>query len=138
MSVLLPTGRFSPHFTMRELVCECCGKYNPLNMVYLVEALEALRTAYGPIPLICGHRCEAHNSRIGGQRDSLHLYSLAVDIRVGYDSDRYRLVKHLQMMGWSGIGVGSGMVHADRRHKIFPLAKSVMWSYPLPAGKLVS
>jgi hypothetical protein len=56
---------------------------------------------------------------------------LAADIRVGRDSDRYRLVQVLLVHNWYGIGVGNGLVHADRRQRMPLPQPRVMWAYPL-------
>lgn len=71
--------RVSPHFTLREFQCRCCGAVmlSPL----LLEKLEALRAALGcPVVLTSGYRCRTHNSRVGGAVRSLHMRGMAADI----------------------------------------------------------
>lgn len=71
--------RVSPHFSLREFQCRCCGAV--MLSALLLEKLEALRTALGrPVVLTSGYRCRAHNSRVGGAPSSLHMRGMAADI----------------------------------------------------------
>jgi len=82
--------KISDHFNLKEFECRgknCCGgavKVHPR----LVEGLEKLRfVLQGKYPkkrilivINCGYRCRKHNSRIGGSKESEHIYGLAADI----------------------------------------------------------
>ena len=73
--------RLSPHFSLKEFECPCC-KCVRLDEKLLAK-LEALRVLWGKsIVITSGYRCERHNRKIGGARNSLHMKGKAVDIKV--------------------------------------------------------
>jgi uncharacterized protein YcbK (DUF882 family) len=85
-----PLDQVTPHFRLAEFNCpdgtpvpsaahagvkKLCERY-----------LEPMRDTFGKATVISGFRTKAHNARIGGPPDSIHLYALnpnqvAVDIR---------------------------------------------------------
>jgi len=130
IATLYKPGFISDHFTVAEIACRCCGSYNRAAAHVLCQELEKVRLVSGPIVIISGHRCLASNTRIGGAKQSLHMQTMAVDIQVMADSQRFRLVQQFVQCGWLGIGVGNRMVHADLRHMVFLNPPAVMWAYP--------
>jgi hypothetical protein len=69
----------SPHFSLREFECRCCGCVKLSGR--LVRMLEELRAALGrPLVITSGYRCERHNAAVGGARRSLHLMGRAADM----------------------------------------------------------
>jgi hypothetical protein len=133
MSVLLPAGQITPHFSVAEMSCPCCGFIVLDNARHVCEELERVRIMCGPLQILSASRCLKYNVHVGGQINSYHLNSLAADIGVGRDADRYRLVQVLLVLNWFGIGVGNAMVHADRRQRVLLPQARVMWAYPLGA-----
>ncbi len=125
MTARLIGGMLSAHFSVGEFACPCCGFIDTANAMKLCLKLEEVRSAYGPMVIGSGSRCLKHNRVRGGVRDSAHLYSLAADVLVGRDSDRFRLVSILLNQGWSRIGVGPTFVHAD----MLLTPGYVMWTY---------
>ena len=121
------SSNITPHFSKAEMACQDCGLYYPDNMLKLCEWLELLRQDYGPMLVISGHRCPARNVRLGGASSSQHLVSLAADILVNRDSDRFKLVKLGLVRGAHGVGIGRSIVHFDLR----TTAINVMWTYPV-------
>ena len=75
----------------------------------LLNRLDALRRATGPVHIVSGYRDPDHNRRVGGASSSQHLYGTASDIgAVPVDIARD--------CGFSGIGIGdNGAVHVDVR-----------------------
>ena len=81
----------SAHFADWELACrgrDCCGRVNRCQQE-LVDALEDFRSAVSaargketPVIVTSAYRCDEHNRRIGGAKDSMHVQGLAADIRV--------------------------------------------------------
>jgi len=121
----------TPHFSEAEMACPCCGWFDPTYVRLLCARLESLRELVGPLTILSGSRCRAHNSERGGARDSMHLLSLAADIQCGIDSMRYRIVNMLQVQDWGGIGVNVAYVHADLRRFHNGGLPSVLWAYPV-------
>lgn len=86
--------RLSPHFTLKELTRSAAAvKYEIENVPSLEEiarlralcenVLEPLRRRFGVIRITSGFRTQQLNERIGGARNSQHLYGEAADIYVG-------------------------------------------------------
>jgi len=80
--------------------------------------LEELRRAIGNRPIIInsGYRCPTHNKKVGGAKNSQHLYGKAADIRVNGMNPR-TLEKYADTVFANG-GVGMGgqnFVHVDTR-----------------------
>lgn len=104
------------HFKVREFACKHCEEIK-IDINLLVK-LEELRRAIGNKPIIInsGYRCKTHNTRVGGAKNSQHLYGKAVDIRVNGMSPR-TLEKFADTVFSNG-GVGMGgqnIVHVDTR-----------------------
>lgn len=61
-----------PFFTSKELACPCCGM---IQMdINFAAALSFLRSKWGkPLTVNSVCRCPAHNARVKGHPDSLHL-----------------------------------------------------------------
>ena len=96
-------------------------------MVKLCKAyLEPMRTKFGPCFVLSGYRHTLYNARIGGARQSQHIYedgieSVAADLRFakGNPTQWAAELKRLRTKagGKGGIGtyVRSGFVHCDNR-----------------------
>ena len=126
MTATLTAGHITPHFSVEEVACRCCGTYNAEHALELCSRLEKVRAVYGPMPVSSGCRCREHNLHEGGAWNSFHITTEAADIYVNRDSDRFKIVRLFIQEGFRGIGVGRGLVHADIRTGGVP----VMWTYP--------
>lgn len=74
------TKNFSP----KEFICDCGGKYctgYPTYMKdYQLANLQAIRNHWNrPMTITSGLRCRTRNARVGGIRNSLHLFGEATD-----------------------------------------------------------
>ena len=114
--------RLTEHFTSEEFACHCgCGADHVLPS--LIDALEDLRLAVGerPIKIISGVRCVAHNSKVGGTCNSMHLIGRAADIRVADYSlaDLYRSATTVREIFHGGIGIYplENFLHVDTRQR---------------------
>lgn len=76
----------SKNFKEEEFICKC-GKCKevPVHMkeslIYLCQQLEKIRFFTGPIIINSGVRCQAHNKKVGGVKNSQHILGNAADIR---------------------------------------------------------
>lgn len=70
----------TPHFRVKEFACQ---DGSPICLVHpsLAKTLEAIRNAIGaPIIINSGYRTVAHNRKVGGAGNSMHMYGVAADI----------------------------------------------------------
>lgn len=97
--------QLSAHFNQREFG----GAVEP----HLIEHLERLRTICGnrPLRIVSGLRTPEHNARVGGAKNSQHLYGRAADIPSGYAT-----LGQARQAGFTGIGTSGGWAtHVDVR-----------------------
>jgi len=82
MQTIKKYGQITTNFWRSEFACRCgCG----LDTIdeRLVHRLQVLRDYINkPITVLSGCRCEVHNDKVGGTRDSYHLKGLACDFTV--------------------------------------------------------
>ena len=103
-SASLNDVRVSPHFTLREFQCRCCGCVK-LD-ARLLAALEELRAVWGrPLVITSGYRCPARNAVIGGAPRSLHMAGRAADVHVPF-SEQADFQKCARTIGCTEIIVG--------------------------------
>ena len=112
--------RVTEHFLYSELTCSCCDgiKLSPLFIQHM-KRLESLRVKAGfRITINSGYRCEKHNRRVKGVKQSMHRL-FATDIRPT-DGDPAKLLKLQEYaidLGFSGIGDYWTFLHIDMRER---------------------
>ncbi|KAF0092723.1 MAG: hypothetical protein FD163_2533 [Hyphomonadaceae bacterium] len=104
-----------PHFDPVELHCDCSkhckGEY--FHDEKFLDALEKLRLIMGsPIVINSGRRCPKHNKAVGGASQSMHMKSIAVDIKIA-PHDRKKLYEAAIAAGFNGLGFGVNFLHVD-------------------------
>lgn len=106
-------SRCSTHFKYAEFA----SKGNRWIRVHrdLVRGLEAYRELVGgPVAVVSGYRDPAHNTKVGGAKNSQHLHANAVDLNPAQGENA---VKKLGVFSGLGIQKASGLVrHVDVRH----------------------
>lgn len=76
------SSRIAPNFQRKEFACKCGCGFDDINLD-LVADLQTIRTGLGNQMIITsGCRCSTHNARVGGVRNSHHLYGDAADCYV--------------------------------------------------------
>jgi hypothetical protein len=113
-----------PNFTPAQIACRCCGE------VYIdAEALDALQNMRvrlgGPIVVNSGHRCAAHNAKIGGEPHSVHL-QLAFDLTLGLYT-RSSMLALANDAGFKRFGLMLTALHVDT-HAI-DATHAGIWTY---------
>ena len=68
------------HFKVQEFACKCgCGKDDIDQRV--IDMAEVIRMALGvPVKVNSGCRCDNHNKKVGGVKNSKHTKGLAADL----------------------------------------------------------
>ena len=110
------TMKISRNFDRSEFACKCgCGQ--DTVDADLLDMLETLRRRFGqPITITSGNRCAEYNAKIGGAKNSQHLYGRAADIVVK-DVTPKEIYNALNayLHNRCGLGLYSGWVHVDTR-----------------------
>lgn len=80
----------------------------------LLMLLDQAREDAGvPFVINSAYRCEKHNAKVGGVKDSSHMYGFAVDIGALTSRSRYRIIASLLAVGAQRIGIANTFVHVD-------------------------
>jgi len=117
--------KLSENFRSEEFQCRCGCRAAQMQYKF-ISRLQRLRQAHGrPLIITSGFRCLPYNKAIHGAADSRHGYGDAADILVENAIDRYDILQHALMLGFTGIGIGANYVHLDIRETDAPL----MWVY---------
>jgi len=91
------------------------------NILELADNLQVLRDHIGkPIHINSGYRSPTHNAKVGGVKDSRHIFGQAADIRIeGYSSAEIALIIYNLIskgeMKQGGVGIYNTFVHYDIR-----------------------
>lgn len=94
------------------------------NIIKLAKRLELVRSQFGgrSITVNSWYRDPSSNRRVGGSRDSRHLYGDAVDMTIADLSPKY--VQSVLDPDWAGgLGYGKTFTHLDLR------GWKVRWDY---------
>jgi zinc D-Ala-D-Ala carboxypeptidase len=84
-----------------------------MKLNFMVK-VEALRNLWGkPLKVNSGSRCKGHNSDVGGEPASRHMFGEAADIRTANREESLELAKTAEAVGFGGIGVYPTWVHVD-------------------------
>jgi uncharacterized protein YcbK (DUF882 family) len=74
--------RLSSNFQRKEFACQCGCNFDTVDAV-LLRILTSVRHYFqAPVTITSGCRCEEHNRKEGGPKNSYHLYGKAADIKV--------------------------------------------------------
>jgi uncharacterized protein YcbK (DUF882 family) len=109
-------GDISRHFNRSEFACKCGCGYDTVD-AELLTILESVRDAFGqPVSINSASRCEEHNKRVGGSKNSQHLLGRAADIVVRNTSP-IEVHNYVKLMYPLSLGLGSyeNFTHIDTR-----------------------
>ena len=72
----------SKNFKRAEFACRCGCGFDTVD-VETLAVLQAVRDHFDrPVLITSGCRCPAHNARVGGSKNSLHMQGRAADFKV--------------------------------------------------------
>jgi len=107
-----------PNFKVKEFICKD-GTNVVLVSTQTLDWLQEIRDKVGkPLKVNSEHRTYYHNAKVGGKKNSQHLYGRAVDIAIPYgiDPDKfYRIVCSVIGNDRGGIGRYDTFCHIDSR-----------------------
>lgn len=117
------TTNFNPRQDTK-MVCPCCG-VGGLSISLLVVLEHIRQLANSPITISSGARCDEHNKRVGGSKNSEHKSTIGDELSDAADisckgmttKELHMLVKSLPYANLLGIGYypKDGFVHIDTR-----------------------
>jgi zinc D-Ala-D-Ala carboxypeptidase len=102
-----------PNFSPQEIACRGSGAITVETDA--MDRLQRLRAAIGvPLIVTSGYRSPAHNERVGGAANSMHLRGQAFDISMN-NLDPEWFIREARRYGFSGIGTypRGNFVHID-------------------------
>jgi len=104
------------HFKVREFAC-ADGSEAVFVAKELVDILEKIRMHFGRAVVInSAYRTAEHNKKVGGEKDSQHLYGLAADVVVrGISPQRVAEYAQSLLKNTGGIGCYATFTHIDVR-----------------------
>ena len=108
----------STNFKVREFRCKD-GSDPVLVHPELVKVLQDIRTHFGrPITINSAFRTPDYNKKVGGERQSQHLYGRAADIVIpGVSPKKVAEYAEKLMPNKGGIGIYPTFTHIDVRSK---------------------
>ncbi len=105
-------GRCGSYFTFAEFRSKGTGWIKVHRQ--LVRGLDQYRQRYGSTAVISAYRDPLHNTKVGGARNSQHLYGNAADVS---PVASINAVRNLGLFSGLGYQAASGLVrHVDVRH----------------------
>ena len=119
-------GDLTQNFSRSEFLCRGCGAEG-IDLA-LVEVLQKVRDAVGPMRINSAFRCPPCNNEVGGSESSSHLVGKAVDLHCDNSLKRYKLISSLIAQGVSRIGIRADFIHADI--DVEKKSPNVVWVYP--------
>lgn len=125
------TTQITEHFSVDEFICPCTECSDQFIDDELVNKLEIVRTAVGPLKITSGYRCPAHNKAVGGEPNSAHMSGLAADIQpipLNVDDLDKMYLEMYKIYDNIGDGRRFNFVHVDVRPKK-PNGLKRTWSY---------
>ena len=114
------------YFNLEEFNCPCLPN-SGVNMdkEFILKLEKAREIANIPFRISSGYRCEEHNEKVGGVKNSSHLKGLAADIKVGSGNERYIILNSLILAGFKRLGIAKTFIHVDLDHE----KPNSVWTY---------
>jgi uncharacterized protein YcbK (DUF882 family) len=112
------------YFKRDEFVCKETGT-NQIKDSFIDE-LDDLRESCGfPFAITSGYRSPMHSKEASKPNGpGKHSEGIAADIAVADGVQRYQIVRHAIVHGFTGIGIAKTFIHVDRRD-----GQPVIWVY---------
>lgn len=101
-----------PNFSPKEIACKGDG------LIFIdvpsMDALQRFRDLAGvPVIVNSGYRSPEYNKKVGGAKNSMHLYGKAFDIRITPKLSRNQIHTYAKQAGFTGFGDYDTFVHID-------------------------
>lgn len=104
--------KISKNFDSEEFKCKC-GKCNlEINHEFVKKLQISRDIANIKFTILSGCRCESHNKKVGGAKNSAHLRCCAADIEVT-GATKGKILKAIREAGFKRIGISDSFIHVD-------------------------
>ena len=104
--------KLTENFNSEEFNCKCGKCRLEINPLFVIK-LQLARTIAGiPFKILSGCRCNEHNEKFGGVKNSAHTRCLAADIEVN-PKTREKILSALRQAGFIRIGKADSFLHCD-------------------------
>ena len=100
------------HFKIEEMMCPCCGVLG-IKPEFLIFIEKVRRHYDAPMKITSAFRCEKHNDKVGGAKNSAHLSGLACDVAITDSQTRLKLIRSAVACGVKGLGLHKSFLHLD-------------------------
>ena len=116
--------KLTENFSLEEFECNCgceMPAFVKKNVIKLADNLQTLRVVLlKPIKITNAYRCESHNAKVGGSKNSQHLLGKAADLQVKGESpddiaDTINDLMKAEVFDLGGIGRYNTFTHVDIR-----------------------
>ena len=125
------------YFSAVELRCRC-GKCDGGEMgdAFMGKVI-AIREVVGPLIVVSGFRCPAHNSNEASTGlEGPHTTGRALDLKAASSSARFAIMREAMNQGMTRFGVNRTSLHIDDLGEAEGFAEDVLWHYyALPMTK---
>ena len=113
-----------------ELVCKC-GKCDGGEMDdAFMEKVIAIREVVGPLTVVSGFRCPAHNSIESSTGPSgPHTTGRSLDLRAAHSSARFAIMEEAMNQGMTRFGINRTALHIDDLGAAEGFPEKVLWHY---------
>lgn len=107
----------SKNFKVREFACKDGSDIVVIDVDFVRNYLQNIRNHFGaPVTINSAYRTLAHNTNVGGSKNSYHMKGRAFDIVVkGHTPNE--VAKYAQSLGINGIIQYNSFVHVDSRER---------------------
>ena len=104
--------KLTENFNSEEFDCKCGKCRMEINPLFVIKLQRARNIANLPFKILSGCRCEEHNKKVGGVKNSAHVKSLAADIEVNPKTKEI-ILSALRKAGFIRIGIADSFLHCD-------------------------
>jgi len=98
----------------------------------MISLLKSITREIGDIYITSGARCEKHNMKVGGKKNSAHILGKAVEVATLDARIRYKVIKSILGRGVKRVGWGGAekFLHFDIATGAVPYPTDTLKEYP--------
>jgi uncharacterized protein YcbK (DUF882 family) len=104
------------NFKVGEFRSKCGSHIIKIDTEFVKNFLQKIREHFKrAVTVISAYRTEAHNAKVGGGKNSFHLYGEAFDIKI-IGIPLIEIARYAENIGVKGIIIYNNFVHLDARN----------------------